>query len=567
MAHNWVLAGLIVTTALAAALIVQLLVRTRLRRDCARARAAEAAQKTIFLFEGESLLDATPAAASLLAALPVTGADWDRLMAYLAPRFPQALPELAADSAARRDGVLSFVGTQSSGCALLRLEVERLGTRLRLSLAPISGADPLGLSGQVLADELHHMRGVLETAPVLAWRQSPEGHVTWANAAYRRMIAADGDAQPWPLPALFDRGVETGVVRRRTSPVNSAPAQWFDLHQFPAGDDTLNFAVSADAAVRAEIQLREFVQTLSKTFADLPIGLAVFDQQRRLQVFNPALTDLTTLGPAFLSARPSFEDVLDRLREARMMPELRDYRSWRQRMVALEQAAAAGYHCETWSLPGGQTYRITGRPHPGGAIALLIEDISTAMTLTRKFRAEIDLGRDIIEHLGLPVCVLSREGEVITASAACRDLIHGLVAGAAGLDLIAPRHTPEGKTNSAQQGALDALAGAVLNYGTWTGKITLAQGQLAEAVVTPIPGGMALLRLTPVARRPQRGATLTPAAQAAREMAARGRHVPATDAEVDVLRRPTTLAQAAPAKRVFSTAGIGRPAVAVPALN
>ena len=68
------------------------------------------------------------------------------------------------------------------------------------------------------------------------------------------------------------------------------------------------FALPADAAVRAERSLREFVQTLTKTFADLPIGLAIFDQSRKLQLFNPSLIDLTRLPTGFLTARPTLFD-------------------------------------------------------------------------------------------------------------------------------------------------------------------------------------------------------------------------------------------------------------------
>ena len=102
----------------------------------------------------------------------------------------------------------------------------------------------------------------------------------------------------------------------------------------------------ADNTVKAETALREFVQTLTKTFAHLPIGLAIFDRQRQLALFNPALIDLTTLGPEFLSSRPTLFSFLDNLREARMIPEPRDYPTWRQTMTELEKAASQGHYEE-----------------------------------------------------------------------------------------------------------------------------------------------------------------------------------------------------------------------------
>ena len=44
--------------------------------------------------------------------------------------------------------------------------------------------------------------------------------------------------------------------------------------------------------MQAETALRGFMQTLAKTFAHLPTGLAIFDQHRQLALFNPALAPL-----------------------------------------------------------------------------------------------------------------------------------------------------------------------------------------------------------------------------------------------------------------------------------
>jgi hypothetical protein len=41
--------------------------------------------------------------------------------------------------------------------------------------------------------------------------------------------------------------------------------------------------------------------------------------------------------------------------------------------------------------------RVTGRPHPNGAIAFLFEDISQEVSLTRRFRTDLDLDRGILD--------------------------------------------------------------------------------------------------------------------------------------------------------------------------
>jgi PAS domain-containing protein len=120
--------------------------------------------------------------------------------------------------------------------------------------------------------------------------------------------------------------------------------------------------------------------------------------------------------------RPTLFSFLDRLRDNQMIPEPKDYASWRNQMVALESAAAEGNYHETWPLPNGQTFRVTGKPHPNGAIAFLLEDISDEVSLTRKFRSQIDISAAVIDNLTSAVAVFSSSGSLVLANNAYRDL-------------------------------------------------------------------------------------------------------------------------------------------------
>ena len=167
----------------------------------------------------------------------------------------------------------------------------------------------------------------------------------------------------------------------------------------PSGE-TMGFALDADDLVAAEASLRRFVETLTETFAHLPIGLAVFDKNRRLGLFNPALTELVKIDAVWLAGRPSLRDFLERLRETRQMPEQKDFASWRRKLCELEEGAREGTYEESWQLPSGKIFRVTGRPHPQGALAFLFEDISTSIMLERKYRSELELSQATLDRHG-----------------------------------------------------------------------------------------------------------------------------------------------------------------------
>lgn len=380
-------------------------------------RARPDVEPIAFLFRDRRLIDATGSARTLIDALPGEG-DWPKLWTWLGQRFdaPQRLLDMAAT-----EGAAMLAGGR--GLSDLRLRLQDLGSGLiRIELVDPklehAGITISSYSLAAMEEELAILRESVDHAPVLIWREDAQGTVTWANAAYLAEVEAQlTDETRWPLPRLFMLPKDAdGTPRAQIQ--GDEQSRWFDCHLQAAGDHRTIFAVPADNAVRAERSLREFVQTLTKTFADLPTGLAIFDRDRRLQLFNPALMDLTGLSIGFLTARPTLHAVLDGLRELRMVPEPKDYASWRNSIATLEAEAASGRHVEVWSLPSGQTYRVTGRPHPDGAIAFLFEDITGEIAMTRRFRAELSLGAEILNGIDAAVAIFDTDGRVLSANQA-----------------------------------------------------------------------------------------------------------------------------------------------------
>ena len=509
MSESWMLALIIAATSVGSAWVALLLISLRYERSRAPGLANfghPTLEQAIFLFDNELLLDATQSARALLDATPAGDNDWARLSAFLAPRFEGFATALAGLAEAGR--VELSARPRPEGEAALRLIAEDVSGLARLTLidpeAEGRGVLVDGLSQSALEDELGQLRAVADHAPVLAWREDAAAAVIWANRAY--MLRADAlesedGALVWPLPRLFETPASAGGPRRLCLGASGEKPGWYDVHRFALGDDALCFAVPADSAVRAERALRDFVQTLTKTFADLPIGLAIFDRQRQLQLFNPALIDLTQLGAEFLSARPTLYALLDRLREARMMPEPKDYRSWRQRMTALEQAAAAGHHVETWSLPGGQTYRVTGRPHPDGAVAFLFEDISSEVSLTRRFRADLELGQTVLDAMHEAVAVFLPSGDLATSNAAYARLWGVDPAATLGrvtlLDSV--RVWQARAKTSAIWAEVREFGSRIDARAEWSKEVRLEDGQRLVCRFAPLPAGAMLAGFTPLA--------------------------------------------------------------------
>lgn len=467
----------------------------------------DAAQGPIFLFDGEVLVDCNPAARVLLTSSIIRGGDWLRLMAFLKPQFAQIDKQLSQLATV---GAFSEVSQSASGAAML------LQAEIRGGLTKISLSDPdviegpgvaLAIGHRALSDEVAQLREMLSAAPILTWREGADGDIIWANTPYLILAAATlthGRELTWPLPRLFERSavLQSANRQRQSVAVAGRPLAWFDLTTIAENTGLLCFGAPADAAVSAETALRDFMQTLSKTFAQLPIGLAIFDKDRKLQMFNPALIDLTTLPPDFLSLRPSLLSVLDAMRERNLLPEPKDYHNWRRQLVEMERAAASGLFQENWALADGQTFRVTGRPHPNGALALMIEDISTEMQRTRRYRADIELGQSVIDQMDDAIAVFGQSGKLMWSNHAYaqfwgHDPNHALD------DVTYRTMVEHWKSQSAPSKLwteVDEYIQTVGDRERWTADARLLDGRMVTCRIAPVAAGATMIAFSAVAQ-------------------------------------------------------------------
>jgi len=494
------LVGLVITAFLSAILGVLLLAsfsgKSPDRRGWAFLERSDAAE---FLFDGDLLVDATPSARKILnlGRGRCTGAERARLMHYLQHYFPDIEDRIAE---LPQTGTLLLSGSED-----MVLRAEYRGGLVRLSLSDTdSSSGPHAVAG--IALHHHHrdyedLQAIVAQAPFPIWREGGTGEVVWANATYLDLAAERLDATEdltWPLPSLFDRvnQADPGLpLRRPLAGTAGRKSDWFDIITRDDLRGRIVYAMPANAAAQAEQSLRAFMQTLTKTFAQLPTGLAIFDQARTLAMFNPALVDLTSLPPDLLSSRPSLVAFFDALRDRSMIPEPRDYRSWRSRLTDLEQAASNGLYSEVWNLSGGQTYRVSGRPHPNGALALLFEDISSEVSQTRRYRADLELGQAVIDAMEEAIAVFSSAGVLVLSNAAYSRLWDHDPAGGLGQEGQAGAVCDHWRSNAAPSAlwdrAEDFIASLQPRKG-WSDRTHLADGRPLSCRFIPLSGGATL---------------------------------------------------------------------------
>jgi signal transduction histidine kinase len=317
-----------------------------------------------------------------------------------------------------------------------------------------------------------------------------------APASQSRAEVVTSALETAPFPVWQTRDGE-GVVWRNAAAMDLEPDS-AAVQQTVLGDGT-GLVIGRAADPRADEVLRRFVETVSETFAHLRVGLAIFDRERRLTLSNPALAEMFHVEPRWLAGRPTLRETLDRLREARQLPEQADYPAWRATLFTLFDSGATGAYEDVWDLPDGRSLQVVARPHPLGGIAFVFEDITEAVALQRWRSTAVEVRRATLDLLADGVAVFGADGHVRIANPAFLSQwgLEATEIGALHIAEIARRCGALCRDVALWDRVRAAVASGA-GRSPWEARVALTDGRVMKARIAPMPDGSTLVALADI---------------------------------------------------------------------
>ncbi len=178
-------------------------------------------------------------------------------------------------------------------------------------------------------------------------------------------------------------------------------------------------ALDVTEITAAEARLQQHADAHSATLDSLQTAVAIFGRDQKLTFYNKAFVRLWGLPENFLERHPGDGEILDRLRDARKLPEQRDYQAWKRARLALyHEAQRQTASEETWHMPGGQTIRVVTQPHPFGGLTFLYEDVTARLALESDYNTLMKVQSATLDTLSEGVAVFGPDGRLKLHNAA-----------------------------------------------------------------------------------------------------------------------------------------------------
>ncbi|RAU21696.1 histidine kinase [Paramagnetospirillum kuznetsovii] len=452
--------------------------------------------------------------------------------------FMDVLESFAAADAARLDLAVRQLRQDGQGFEL-EVGLRDGGRRVRAAGVRASNADGAALADLVwmhdvtegaaveeelaeridgLAAERERLDGLLGVLSVPVWVRDDDLSLVHVNRAYARSVdaaspmaavagqielASDGSVRE--ARALAARARAAGEPRsesfhlvlggqRRFTEITEAPFETGDGELLTAG-----FAMDLTRIEELQAELARHASAHAEVLEHLSTAIAIFSTDTRLTFFNTAFMRLWRLESDWLAAQPTYGAVLDSLRERRLLPEVADYRAYKEdelkRFISLIDAAETLLH-----LPDGRTLRRMISAHPYGGLIFTYEDVTDTLALERSFNTMLAVQRETLDHLHEGVAVFKGDGRLRLYNPAF-GRIWGLadanLAGEPHLAELVEAHRPyfEGRPDRASDWPLvrDRLIALFNDRVPREGRLERFDDTIVDFTSVPLPDGAMLL--------------------------------------------------------------------------
>ncbi len=157
--------------------------------------------------------------------------------------------------------------------------------------------------------------------------------------------------------------------------------------------------------------LKNYQSAQLEILGSLGTAFAVFNQKMDIDFYNNSFVDLWNLDKKALNDKFSYTLFLDTIRENRLLPEVPDYKVFKQdelsRFAQLLEPINDLLH-----LPNGKTLRRIRSPYPMGGIVFAYEDISDRLAATTAYNSLLSVQNEILSNLFDAILVFGSNGRL-----------------------------------------------------------------------------------------------------------------------------------------------------------
>ncbi|MBV8776998.1 MAG: PAS-domain containing protein [Alphaproteobacteria bacterium] len=278
------------------------------------------------------------------------------------------------------------------------------------------------------------LRAMLEAMPLPVWRRDPQLTLVDCNAAYAAALDTTREtalAEGRELASESDRARAVEQARAAAAGTGRTEAhhiviggsrRLIEITEIPdETGGTIGFALDRTDLENAEAELARHISAHGGVLERIHAAVAIYGADKRLKFANSAFAELWGIETDWLVAGPSLDELLERLRERRRIPEFADFRAFKRQQLAMFTSLIEPQR-EMLHLPDDRTLSLSVSPHPLGGLIFVYEDVTDRLALERSYNTLIEVQRESLDNLFEGIAVFGSDGRLKLHNPAYRRL-------------------------------------------------------------------------------------------------------------------------------------------------
>jgi signal transduction histidine kinase/PAS domain-containing protein len=268
------------------------------------------------------------------------------------------------------------------------------------------------------------LRAMFEAVPMPVWRRDRNLAVVDCNAAYAAALDTTREAalaKGRELAPEIGRGKALDLARSAAAGETRTEAhhvviggsrRLIEITETPDREGgTIGFAIDRTDRENAEAELQRHINAHGQVLENIHAAVAIYGPDKRLKFCNSAFAGLWEIETDWLAAGPSLDELLERLRERRRIPEFADFRAFKRQQLAMFTSLIEPQQ-ELLHLPDDRTLSLSVSPHPLGGLVFVYEDVTDRLALERSYNTLIEVQRESLDNLFESIAVIGSDGRL-----------------------------------------------------------------------------------------------------------------------------------------------------------
>ena len=293
-----------------------------------------------------------------------------------------------------------------------------------LWLADISRTRAIEAAHAASVTSASALRAMFEAVPLPVWRRDRNLALVDCNAAYAAALDTTREkalAEGRELAPESGRGKALELARAAAAGATRTEAHHvviggsrrrIEITETPDREGgTIGFAIDRTDLENADAELARHINAHGEVLESIHAAVAIYGADKHLKFANSAFAGLWGIETDWLASGPSLDELLERLRERRRIPEFADFRAFKQQQLAMFTSLIEPQQ-ELLHLPDDRTLSLSVSPHPLGGLIFVYEDVTDRLALERSYNTLIEVQRESLDNLFESIAVFGSDGRL-----------------------------------------------------------------------------------------------------------------------------------------------------------